>query len=77
MPCNTAHYFYDDLAALTDIPFLHMMRIAVHQYVDQFPNSPKIGLIATEGQFTTTFMKTRSTGWDGKSNSEVPRSSRW
>ena len=49
MPCNTAHYFYDDLAALTDIPFLHMMRIAVHQYVDQFPNSPKIGLIATEG----------------------------
>ena len=43
MPCNTAHYFYDDLAALTDIPFLHMMRIAVHQYIDQFPNSPKIG----------------------------------
>ena len=40
MPCNTAHYFYDDLAALTNVPFLHMMRIAVHQYVDQFPNSP-------------------------------------
>ena len=49
MPCNTAHYFYDDLAALTDIPFLNMMRIAVHQFVDKFPGEQKIGLIATEG----------------------------
>lgn len=49
MPCNTAHYFYDELAALTDIPFLHMMRIAVHNFVDNYPNEDKIGLIATEG----------------------------
>lgn len=49
MPCNTAHYFYDDLAALTDVPFLHMMRIAVHNFVDDFPKEEKIGLIATEG----------------------------
>lgn len=37
MPCNTAHYFYDDLAALTDKPFLHMMRIAVHNFLDNYP----------------------------------------
>ncbi|RHW53333.1 aspartate/glutamate racemase family protein [Lactobacillus bombicola] len=49
MPCNTAHYFYDDLANLTDIPFLHMMRIAVHNFVEKFPEQKKIGLIATEG----------------------------
>ena len=49
MPCNTAHYFYDDLAALTDIPFLHMMRIAVHNFIDNYPDEKKIGLIATEG----------------------------
>lgn len=49
MPCNTAHYFYDDLAALTDKPFLHMMRIAVHNFVDNYPDEKKIGLIATEG----------------------------
>ena len=49
MPCNTAHYFYDDLAALTDIPFLHMMRIAAHKFVDKYPEEKKIGLIATEG----------------------------
>lgn len=49
MPCNTAHYFYDDLAALTDVPFLHMMRIAVHRFVQDYPDETKIGLIATEG----------------------------
>ena len=49
MPCNTAHYFYDDLAALTDKPFLHMMRIAVHNFLDNYPDEEKIGLIATEG----------------------------
>lgn len=49
MPCNTAHYFYDDLARLTDIPFLHMMRIAVHRFVQLYPQEEKIGLIATEG----------------------------
>lgn len=49
MPCNTAHYFYDDLAKLTDIPFLHMMRIAVHKFIEEYPNEKKIGLIATEG----------------------------
>lgn len=49
MPCNTAHYFYDDLVKLTNIPFLHMMRIAVHNFVDKYPNEKKIGLIATEG----------------------------
>lgn len=49
MPCNTAHYFYDDLAKLTDVPFLHMMRIAVHRFVQDYPDETKIGLIATEG----------------------------
>ncbi|MCH3905084.1 MAG: amino acid racemase [Lactobacillus sp.] len=49
MPCNTAHYFYPELAALTDIPFLNMMQIAVHHFIEKFPNEEKIGLIATEG----------------------------
>ena len=49
MPCNTAHYCYDDLAKLTDIPFLQMMRIAVHKFITDDPQEKKIGLIATEG----------------------------
>ncbi|MCT7696124.1 aspartate/glutamate racemase family protein [Lactobacillus iners] len=49
MPCNTAHYYYKELASLTDVPFLHMMRIAIHNFIDNYPNEKKIGLIATEG----------------------------
>lgn len=49
MPCNTAHYFYHDLAALTEVPFLNMMDIAIHTFLEKFPNEKKIGLIATEG----------------------------
>lgn len=49
MPCNTAHYWYDQLNALNDIPFLNMMDIAVHKCVEEHPDEQKIGLIATAG----------------------------
>ncbi|KRK97804.1 aspartate racemase [Secundilactobacillus odoratitofui DSM 19909 = JCM 15043] len=49
LPCNTAHYFYDDLQAATDIPILHMPREAVKSIKTTYPNARKIGLIATEG----------------------------
>ena len=26
MPCNTAHYFYDQVAPTVEVPFLHMIR---------------------------------------------------
>ncbi|WP_338934855.1 aspartate/glutamate racemase family protein [Lactobacillus helveticus] len=49
MSCNTAHYWYDELAALSDVPFLNMMEIAVHKFVDDYPDEKNLGLIATEG----------------------------
>lgn len=49
MPCNTAHYFFKELSGLTDIPFLNMMQIAVHNFLANYPGEKKIGLIATEG----------------------------
>ncbi|MDO4912556.1 MAG: amino acid racemase [Lactobacillus sp.] len=49
MPCNTAHYYYDKLASATDVPFINMMDLAVHHFIDNYPQEKKIGLIATEG----------------------------
>lgn len=49
LPCNTAHYFYDEMQAVTDIPILHMPREAVKEIKTKYPNAHKIGLIATEG----------------------------
>ena len=49
IPCNTAHYFYDDLQALTDVPILHMPLETVKEIKVKFPNAKKVGLIATQG----------------------------
>lgn len=49
MICNTAHYFYEDLQAATDVPLLHMPHIAIKELAKRYPNEKRIGLIATEG----------------------------
>ncbi len=40
LTCNTAHYFYDDFQALTDVPILHMPREAVKR-LSQLSVKPK------------------------------------
>lgn len=49
IPCNTAHYFYDDLQQLTEIPILHMPREAVNEIGVKYPKARKVGLLATHG----------------------------
>ncbi|HIW89894.1 MAG TPA: amino acid racemase [Candidatus Ligilactobacillus excrementipullorum] len=49
LPCNTAHYFYDELAAVTDIPILHMPREAVAWIGQHLPQAKRVGLISTAG----------------------------
>lgn len=49
MVCNTAHYFFDDLQAATDVPLLHMPRIAIQEMCARYPDEQRIGLIATKG----------------------------
>ncbi len=49
IPCNTAHYFFEDLQALTDIPILNMPRETVAAIKDVKPGTKKVGLIATKG----------------------------
>ncbi|KRN02117.1 aspartate racemase [Levilactobacillus senmaizukei DSM 21775 = NBRC 103853] len=52
LPCNTAHYFYDDLQATTDIPILHMPREAVKEIKRRFPEAKRIGITGTQGTIT-------------------------
>lgn len=49
MVCNTAHYFYDDLKQLTDIPLIHMPHTAIQEMTKRYPDEQRIGLIATKG----------------------------
>jgi aspartate racemase len=47
MPCNTAHYFYDGLAAQVGVPILHMPRLTAA--VLQRAGVKKAAVLATDG----------------------------
>lgn len=44
---NTAHYFYDDVAAQVPVPFLHIIDEAVKETQRQVPGVKKLGVMAT------------------------------
>jgi aspartate racemase len=47
MPCNTAHYFYEQVAPQAGIPFLHMIRETAETLRRQGRRC--VGLLATDG----------------------------
>ena len=53
MPCNTAHYFYNDIVKEIDIPFLNMIEETVKKIKACYPEIEKVGLLATEGTCRT------------------------
>jgi aspartate racemase len=49
IPCNTAHYFYDDMQRAVKIPILHMIRATAQAVKDRYPKCRRVGLLATNG----------------------------
>lgn len=49
MPCNTAHYFYDDMQQAVRVPIIHMIRETVMEVTTRYPETRTIGLLATSG----------------------------
>ena len=49
IPCNTAHFFIDDLRAKLGIPVLDMIELTAEAFVDRLPDARSAGLIATDG----------------------------
>ena len=49
IPCNTAHYFHDDMQRAVRIPVLHMIREAAQAVVERYPGRTRVGLLATTG----------------------------
>lgn len=49
IPCNTVHYFYEDLVREISIPILHMIREVVYAVKAFLPSCKRLGLIATTG----------------------------
>ena len=53
IPCNTAHYWYDDLQKKINIPILNMPKEVFLTTKNQCKKNTKIGLLATEGTLKT------------------------
>lgn len=51
IPCNTAHYFYKNLAAALPVPVLNMVELTVDKVMAA--GCEKVGVLATEGTVRT------------------------
>ena len=53
IPCNTAHYWYDDLQKKIKIPIISMPKEVYLHAKDKCKKNSKIGILATEGTLKT------------------------
>jgi aspartate racemase len=49
IPCNTAHYYYEDLVKEISVPVIHMIREVVKAVQSSLPRCQRVGLLATSG----------------------------
>ena len=49
IPCNTAHYFIEELRSELGIPVLHMIEMTASHGAREYPDAKTVGLIATDG----------------------------
>jgi aspartate racemase len=57
IPCNTAHYWYDDLQKKIKIPIISMPKEVYLHAVNKCKKNSKIGILATEGTLKTHVYK--------------------
>jgi aspartate racemase len=53
IPCNTAHYWFDDLQKKTKIPIISMPKEVYAHSIKTCKKNSKIGILATEGTLKT------------------------
>ena len=53
VPCNTAHFWYDDLRKKINIPIINMPKEVYNHTLTRCKNNSSIGLLATEGTLKT------------------------
>jgi aspartate racemase len=49
IPCNTSHYFYDQMQAMTKVNIIHMIDETCKAIHEMYGDSCKVGLLATNG----------------------------
>lgn len=59
IPCNTAHYWYDDMVREGGLPIIHIADAALAELAAQRIKGTTIGLIATKGTLAAGFFQQR------------------
>ena len=49
IPCNTAHYFYDELQKEVAVPIISILETAIDYAVENNKSVKKVGILATDG----------------------------
>ncbi len=49
MPCNTAHYFENEIRKAISVPFISIVKSVIDEIKENFKNIKNVGLIATKG----------------------------
>lgn len=49
IPCNTSHYFYSEMQALTSVPIINMVDETLRLIQQKFGSGIKVGVLATSG----------------------------
>lgn len=49
IPCNTSHYFYEAVQSEIKVPIIHMIRETIQYAKENFADTQKIGILATNG----------------------------
>lgn len=57
IPCNTSHYFYEELQDRVNIPIINMVHSAVLDVIESKPDVKKIGILATDGTLFSDIYK--------------------
>ena len=63
IPCNTAHFWYDELIKLK-VPIVHIVDSVAYSLCDADVNSGAIGIIGTQGTIESCLYQDRLTDWN-------------
>ena len=53
IPCNTAHYYYDEVCSAVDIPVMNMIDVTVRNVINENDSIRTVGLLASKAVLIT------------------------
>lgn len=53
IPCNTAHYYYDEVKRAVNIPVLNMIHLTRKRVLKQLPGIKRVGILASSALLST------------------------